>query len=212
MTMSIFGVLALLLAASGVLTSVSLYLGIARLLHAGATATEAVQPASSTQPPEMPGAARLRFDLTTLLTASSLQTAGPLQVTRIGNLTFVLRDAGQDQLEIRAEYASDSAGLTLLPITVITAERSADYFLIFHAESSDRWVGGVNVPGFKDWADVFIRDPRELASLTAEDAQTVARSVQAAPDALVQAWQVVEQSRPEGDPVREAIGRALRLS
>ena len=35
MTMSISGALVLLLAASGLLTSVSLYLGIARLLHAG---------------------------------------------------------------------------------------------------------------------------------------------------------------------------------
>jgi hypothetical protein len=213
---STFAVLILLLAASGVLTSISLYLGVVRLLHAGAAAAGtamALRPARFIQPTEVPGAVRLpRFDLTALRTAASSLTSGQRQESKIGNLRFVLRDAGQDHLGILADYASDAAGSTVLPITVVTAEHKADYLLIFRAESPGRWVAAVEVPGFRDWADVFIRDARERTSLTADDAQTVARSVRAAPDPWVPAWQAVEQERPEGDPVREAIGQALRSS
>jgi hypothetical protein len=59
---------------------------------------------------------------------------------------------------------------------------------------------------------VFIRDLRDLSSLTADDAVTVARSVRATPDEGIAAWQAVELAHPEGHPVREAIRQALRPS
>lgn len=146
-----------------------------------------------------------------------LRLAGPalgarqrLEPQRVGEVTYVLGEAERGRLEIIAEYAGDTAGADVLPVTVTTPERADDYLLIFRAEDSGKWVGVVEVPGVRDLAEVFIHDARERASLTADDAETVRRSVRAAPDPWVPAWQAVAQARPEGDPVREAITQELR--
>jgi hypothetical protein len=206
--------LILLLAASGILTCVSLYLGIARLQRAGGAAAGTAGTAPRvrfTLSAEVPGSLRLpRFDLTAVRTASSSQASRLRQETKFADLKFVLSDSARDHLDILAEYSGDGAGSKVLPVTVITAERRTDYLLIFWPETSGHWIARIEAPGVRDWADVFIRDLRERASLTVDDAVTVVRSVRAVPDAGVPAWQAVEHARPEGDAVREAIGRALR--
>ena len=212
--MSTFAGLILLLAASGALTCISLYLGIARLVKVGEAAagsTVAVSRPRYIESVAVPGAVRLpRFDLTAIRTASSSQASRLRQETKISDLKFELSDAGQDRLDILVEYSSAAAGSQVLPITVVTSDRRTDYLLIFWADSSGRSVAAARVPGFRNWADVFVRDLRERASLTADDATAVSRSVRAVPDAGVPAWQAVERDLPEGDPVREAIRRALR--
>jgi hypothetical protein len=212
---STFTGLVLLLSASGILACISLGLGIARLLkadRAGTAPASWVSPAQSIRSVEVPGAVRLqRFDLTTARMAGDSESSRLRQETKISDLRFVLSDSAQNHLDIMVEY-SGSAATKLLPVTVVTPERRTDYLLAFWAERSGRWVASINTPGVRDWADVFIRDLRELSSLTADDAVTVARSVRAVPDEGIAAWQAVELAHPEGDPVREAIRQALRPS
>jgi len=172
-----------------------------------------VSPARPAQSAQVPGALRLpRFDKTAIRMAASPLAPTQRQETKIGGLTFVLRNAEGDGLDILVEYSSEAARSKVLPVTVVTAQRISDYLLIFRAEESGKWVADIEAPGIEDWADVFIRDVREQASLTADDAEAVARSVRAAPDPWVPAWQAVAQARVQGDPVRNAIDRALESS
>ena len=59
--------------------------------------------------------------------------------------------------------------------------------------------------------DIVVHETREVASLDANDAKIVARSVRAASDSSVPAWQEVASSRVEGDPVRAAIASVVVL-
>jgi hypothetical protein len=128
-----------------------------------------------------------------------------------GDVRYVLRDGGRDRLEILAESSRDPLGFAVLPVTVATPDRTTDYFLVFIAEKqSGMWVAAINAPEFRDWADVSVHEMRELASLGADDAKVVARSVRAAPDLWVPVWQAEARGRGDGDPVREAIQDALR--
>jgi hypothetical protein len=212
---STFTGLVLLLSASGILACISLGQGITRLLRADraiAAPASWVPPTQSIQSAEIPGAVRLqRFDLTRIRTAGDSEGSWLRQETKISDLRFVLSGPFQDHLEIMVEY-SGFAATKILPVTVVTPEHRTDYLLAFWAERSGRWVARINTPGVRDWADVFIRDLRELSSLTADDAASVARSVRAVPDEGIAAWRAVQLARPEGDSVREAIREALRPS
>lgn len=83
-----------------------------------------------------------------------------------------------------------------------------DYFLIFTQEASGQWVARLTVPGVADQVAIAPHPLRAAAALTADDAAAVARSVRAVPGPWRGRWVAVAQTRPEGDPVREAIERA----
>jgi hypothetical protein len=150
-----------------------------------------------------------RFDRAVLRTAGTASVRGHrLEVVSSG-VQFIQRDAGRGRLEILAESASDEARSAVLPVTVVTPERTAGYLLIFRAEDPGRWVADIHVPDVWDRADVFVHAMRERASLGSDDSEVVARSVRAVPDSWVPEWQAVARERAEGDPVREAIEGAL---
>jgi hypothetical protein len=213
---TILVVLPLLLGVGGIIAFVGVFRTFARLVRADMNDNLAIPVKRAARLPlpylaDSPDVPRLqRFDRTVLRTASTSLTSRQRQTEQIGAVTYVLRDSGRDRLEILAVYSSEAAGSEVLPITVTTPERRDDYLLIFRAEDSGKWVAVVEVPGIHHWADVFVHDTRERASLTADDAETVARSVRAVPDLWVPAWQGVARARSEGDPVRKAIGEALR--
>jgi hypothetical protein len=150
-----------------------------------------------------------RFDRAALKTAGTASLQRQSRETRAGGMRYLLRDAGRDRLEIVAESASDSAGSAVLPVTVTTREQSADYFLVFIAKEPGVWVAAVQVRGFRYWADVSVHGLRASSSLDLADANVVARSVRAAPDLWIAAWQTIAQARETRDPVREAIEKSL---
>jgi hypothetical protein len=158
-----------------------------------------------------PGVLRLpRFDRSAVRTAGTASVRRQRLETVSGDVRYVQRDAGRNRLEIIAESVGAGAGPAVLPVTVVTPERTEDYFLIFRAEEPGRWAAAAYVPGIRDWADVFVRAARDPASLGSGDLDVVARSVRAAPDPWVPEWQEVALDRPAGDPVRRAIEGALR--
>lgn len=173
----------------------------------------AAMPATAGRPlpvPEMLGVLRLpRFDRAALRTAGTESLRRQARETAVGDIRYVLRDAGRDRLEIVAESASGSVSSLVLPVTVTTPEGSADYLLLFAADESGTWVGAAHVPGFREWADVSVHELRALSSLDQADAPAVARSVTAAPDPWVPAWQAVARARDAGDLVRDAIEKSL---
>jgi hypothetical protein len=207
----------LLLGIGGLIAVVGLVGTIARLARADmrddsvlfAPGVNRVEIASRPDSKASLGSPRLlRLDRTTI------RLAGPSGVSllrkkfKLGDYEFVLLDGGVGVLTILAEYSSAAAGSEVLPITVTTQERVNDYFLIFRVEDSGKWVAVVEVPGFEDWAEILIHDARDRASLTADDADTAARSVAAAPKLWETVWRDVALARPEGDPLRKAIVRA----
>jgi hypothetical protein len=151
-----------------------------------------------------------RLDRTALKTAGTTSLYRQSLETRHGTMRYVQRDAGRSRLEITADSASDSVSNAVLAVTVTTPQRSTDYFLLFMAEESGRWAADVQVPAFHDWPEITVRGLRTVSSLDRADAEVVARSVRAAPDPWVPAWQAVAQAREAGDPVREAIENSLR--
>jgi hypothetical protein len=160
---------------------------------------------------DQPGALRLpRFDRTAVRTARTESARRQRQETVISATRYVQRDAGRDRLEIMVESARVESGSEVLPVTVASPERTADYFLVFRPEESGSWVAAVYVPGIRDWADVFVHPVRDRASLGTDDSDVVERSVRAAPDPWIPQWQKVAVEREAEDPVRQAIERALR--
>lgn len=159
---------------------------------------------------EWPGVRLPRFDRAALREAGTASVRRQLLETVSGGVLYVLRDAGRGRLEILAESVSEEAGSALLPVTVVTPERTADYLLIFRAEESGKWDAAIHVPAVWDRADVFVHPLRKRVSLGSDDSEIVARSVRVVPDPWVPAWQAVARERADGDPVREAIEGALR--
>jgi hypothetical protein len=161
--------------------------------------------------PSLAGLLRLpHFDRAALLTAGTPETQHPIRETTAGDVRYTLRYGGQNRLQIRAYASADPMSTPVLTVTVVTPQRNADYLLLFQPQGFDRWVAAVDVPGFQDWADVWVHEPRAADSLDGGDEETVRRSVRAAPDPWVGAWQSVARSRTDGDPVRVAIEEALR--
>jgi hypothetical protein len=148
------------------------------------------------------------FDKSVLRLAATGPRAS--QETLDGDTRYVLRDAGQDRLEILMEATGEVAGASVLPVTVDTGERVVDYVLLFMTEQSGLSVASVRVPGFRNVADVTVHERHDVAWLGGIDVEIVARSVRATPGAWAPAWHAVAGELAEGDPVRAAIEDALR--
>jgi hypothetical protein len=214
---NILVVLIVLMVVSAVLTSASLYLGVSQRLREVAGDAALTRRSQSRRPVSVPGMAfSLLFDRLAVRTAAGEHASVLRQETVIGDLTYVLRDAGQRRLDIlvvrsgaEAETAAEPAMESeVLPITVVSSGDEEDYFLIFAQEASGQWVARLTVPGLADRVAIAPHPLREAAALTADDAAAVARSVRAVPGPWRGQWVAVAQTRPEGDPVREAIERA----
>lgn len=213
--MNILVVVIVLMAVSAALTSAGLYLGLAQGLREAVGAAPPTRRSQSQRALGVPGTEFfLHFDRLAVRTAAAERASVVRQETVIGDLTYVLRDAGQRRLDILV-VRSDAEGEGLpeiasevLPITVASSGDEEDYFLIFAREVSGRWVARLTVPGVADQVDLAPNPLRDAAALTADDTAAVARSVRAVPPAWRERWAAVAQTRPEGDPVREAIERA----
>lgn len=168
--------------------------------------------ASQPQPRDLAVVLRLpRFDKTVQQVAASPSGQRPQRVIADGGFRYVLTDTRHDRLEILVESASDSVSGALLPVTVVTPDGAASYLLLFRQEPAGDWAADIEVPGFRTWANIVVHETREVASLDANDAKIVARSVRAASDSSVPAWQEVASSRVEGNPVRAAIASVVVL-
>ena len=98
----------------------------------------------------------------------------------------------------------------LLPVTVFTSDRRSEYMLLFRVQRPGSWAAALDIPGFGGRADVWVHQPRSAQSLNERDVDVVRRSVRAAPDPWVGAWQSIARARVAGDPVQAAIYEALR--
>jgi hypothetical protein len=151
-----------------------------------------------------------RFDRAMLRTAATRSTQRQYLEKKAGDVRYVLRDGEHDVLEIVAKTSVDPAGRTVLPITVITEKLSTVYLMLFQAQGPGDWAAALDVPGVLEWADSGVHERREAESLDVRDVAAVKRSVIAAPELWVPAWQAVMLARVDGDPVRVAIAEALR--
>jgi hypothetical protein len=151
-----------------------------------------------------------RFDRAMLRKAAGRSTQRQYREKEAGDVQYVLRDGEHDILEIVAKTSIDPVNRTVLPITVFTEGLSTDYLMLFQAQGPGEWAAALDVPGVLEWADSGVHERREARSLDGRDVPAVKRSVLAAPELWVPAWQAVKLARANGDPVRVAIEEALR--
>ena len=160
---------------------------------------------------DLAGLLRLpRIDRSALRTAASPGTQQLSREKEAGGVRYVLRDAGRRVLQLVAVTETDPAAEVLLPVTVFTSDRRSEYMLLFRVQRPGSWAAALDIPGFGGRADVWVHEPRSAQSLNERDVDVVRRSVRAAPDPWVGAWQSIARARVAGDPVQAAIYEALR--
>ncbi|KPM52528.1 hypothetical protein ACG83_29850 [Frankia sp. R43] len=128
----------------------------------------------------------------------------------VGGIPVVVRTVGRRAVSVAA--ATQTAG----PGQVLELRIGADsdperYFLPVHVDQpGGPWTASLEVPADGAVLEYALIGPFPAEALTEADGDAVRASVRAATKAAKDAWYLIAQARPVGDPIRNVVRDGLR--